>query len=327
MLHSSSYASFLITFTSPPGLPSSNSTNASSLPSSGSLVRFWSHFHILIAAFLVSPFSGLILTFWYKPNLCLSYIPFLLLCEYLTLASWSSFPVNLHFRQNSSLSPINLDLFWQHSFSSFWSPKFRLQSVTSRDGLNQQIVGKIHHSVTNITSKKIHHPYHFHIILKHRPCSHCKFSGEKDRCFFAGLFPVLVFHLQLLVLELLSDAGTGEVSRVEQRYLQIDRSHCDRGGHVSHVDRCRCDRQWGRTRYIWPQLRDEDCLENCLSNFPTFICMYAIMHPGAHNYTDKSMCTRELVIADAKWCSVHCPPATLLVQNFSPAPWWQTKKW
>ena len=49
------------------------------------------------------------------------------------------------------------------------------------------------------------------------------------------------------------------------------------------------------------------------------------MHPGAHNYTDKSMCTRELVIADAKWCSVHCPPATLLVQNFSPAPWWHTK--
>ena len=39
-------------------------------------------------------------------------------CEYLTLASWSSFPVNLHFRQNSSLSPINLDLFWQHSLSS-----------------------------------------------------------------------------------------------------------------------------------------------------------------------------------------------------------------
>ena len=91
-------------------------------------------------------------------------------CEYLTLASWSSFPVNLHFRQNSSLSPINLDLFWQHSFSSFWSPKFRLQSVTSRDWLNQQIVGGIHHSATNITSKKIHYPYHFHIILKHRPC-------------------------------------------------------------------------------------------------------------------------------------------------------------
>ena len=40
------------------------------------------------------------------------------------------------------------------------------------------------------------------------------------------------------------------------------------------------------------------------------------MHPGAHNYTDKSMCTRELVIADAKWCSAYCPPATLLVQNF-----------
>jgi len=54
--------------------------------------------------------------------------------------------------------------------------------------------------------------------------------------------------------------------------------------------------------------------------------MYAIMHPGAHNYTDKSMCTRELVIADAKWCSVHCPPATLLIQNFSPAPWCVTDK-
>ena len=136
-------------------------------------------------------------------------------CEYLTLASWSSFPVNLHFRQNSSLSPINLDLFWQHSFSSFWSPKFRLQSVTSRDGLNQQIGGEIHHSVTNITSKKIHKPS---ISLPY----YCKFSGEKDRCFFPGLFPVLVFHLQLLVLELLSDAGTGEESRVEQRYLQIE---------------------------------------------------------------------------------------------------------
>ena len=167
--------------------------------------------------------------------------------------------------------------------------------------------------------------------LKYCPCSHCKLSGEEDRRIFPSLFPVLVFHLQLLVLELLSDAGTGEVSRVEQRYLQIDRCHCDRGGHVGyvgHLDRCRCDRQWpsrrGRTKYIWTQLRDEDCLENCLSNFPTFICMYAIMHPGAHNYTDKSMCTRELVIADAKWCSVHCPPATLLVQNFSPAPWWQT---
>ena len=49
------------------------------------------------------------------------------------------------------------------------------------------------------------------------------------------------------------------------------------------------------------------------------------MHPGAHNYTDKSMCTRELVIADAKWCSAYCPPATLLVQNFAPAPWWHTK--
>ena len=96
-------------------------------------------------------------------------------------------------------------------------------------------------------------------------------------------------------------------------------------GYVGHLDR-RCDRQWlsrrGRTKYICIQLRDEDCLENCLSNFPTFICMYAIMHPGAHNYTDKSMCTRELVIADAKWCSAYCPPATLLVQNFSPAPWW-----
>ena len=120
----------------------------------------------------------------------------------------------------------------------------------------------------------------------------------------------------------------GRVKSKKQRYLQIDRSHCDRGGHVGyggHVDLCRCDRQWGRTKYIWTQLHDEDCLENCLSNFPTFICMYAIMHPGAHNYTDKSMCTRELVIADAKWCSDHCPPATLLIQNFSPAPWWQTK--
>ena len=46
------------------------------------------------------------------------------------------------------------------------------------------------------------------------------FSGEKNRRVFSGIFSVPIFHLQLLVLELLSDAGSREVTRVKQRDWQ-----------------------------------------------------------------------------------------------------------
>ena len=131
-----------------------------------------------------------------------------------------------------------------------------------------------------ITDLIWHYVYQFLLTIK--------FPGKKNWCVFSGIFPVPIFRLQLLVLELLFDASSREVTRVEQRNLQGDH-HCGSPKPLT----------------VKTHLDGRSFLEHCVGKIvcKTFIYLYVCMHAAAHNYTTHKSMYTWVVIADANWCS------------------------